>query len=68
MTVKEATRSDSGVATQEARTRKRAPSFTQLTALPDDSVPRKRPRRATKETWKAKEVRELGEELKTKRL
>lgn len=67
MTVEEATRSDPGAATHEARNRKRARSSTQPTVLPDDNVPRKRPRRATKETWKAKDAREVGEEFEAKR-
>jgi hypothetical protein len=56
--VDEATRSDPSTTIQGALNRKRARSSTQPTVLPDDGAPRKRPRRATKETWKAREARE----------
>jgi hypothetical protein len=58
MAANEATRSDHSAVIQEARTRKRSLSSTGEAILPDDSPTDKRPRRATKETWKAREARE----------
>ncbi|KIX01211.1 uncharacterized protein Z518_08936 [Rhinocladiella mackenziei CBS 650.93] len=61
MTTKEAIRSNASAVTQGGRIRKRSWSPTPPTVLPDDGVPQKRPRRATKETWKAREAREARE-------
>ena len=56
--VDEAARSDISAAIQKPRTQKRSLSSTGPAFLPNDSAGPKRPRRATKETWKAREARE----------
>ena len=66
MVTHEATRPNPGADTQGAPIRKRTRPPTQPTVLSDDGAPRKRPRRATKETWKAREAREAREKFKAK--
>jgi hypothetical protein len=56
-TVDKAARSDISAAIQEPRTRKRSLSSTGPAFLLNDSAGPKRPRRAPKETWKAREAR-----------
>jgi hypothetical protein len=51
------TQSDASAAIQGQRTRKRSRSSTKPAIRLNDGAGRKRPRRATKETWKAKEAR-----------
>jgi hypothetical protein len=51
-------RSDASAAIQGPRTRKRSRSSTRPAILLNDGAGRKRPRRATKKTWKAREARE----------
>lgn len=64
MTTHEATRSDPGAVIQAAPNRKRVlghrlnPQF-----FPTTELLVKRPRRVTKETWKAREAREVREAL-----
>ena len=66
MVVHEATQPDRDADTQEIPNRKRTRPPTQPSVLSDDGAPRKRPRRATKETWKAREAREAREKVEVK--
>lgn len=66
MVIHEATEPVHGAGTQGAPKRKRTQSSTQPNVLSGDGAPRKRPRRATKETWKAKEAREAREKVEAK--
>jgi len=52
------------LSSKQHRIEKRTRPPTQPTVLSDDCAPRKRPRRATKETWKAREARKARETLK----
>ncbi|MCJ1282889.1 hypothetical protein MMC26_002215 [Xylographa opegraphella] len=63
----EATRPEPGADTQEAPNRKQTRPLTQSIVPYDDGAPCKRPRRATKETWKAREAREAREKFEAKR-
>lgn len=67
LTPEDAIRSDLGTVTQATRTRKRYLSSTESTARHDTGRPQKRPRRATKETWKAREAREVREAMELQR-
>src|SRR6202044_813111 len=67
MTAEGAIQTDPGAVTRGAASRKRALSSIEPTLPPDDGAPRKRPCRATKETWKAREAREAREEFEAKR-
>lgn len=61
MTAEDAIESESDAVAQGVPCRKRSRSFTQPHVLLDEDVPQKRPRRATKERWKAREAREAQE-------
>merc|ERR1712098_616468 len=58
MTADEATRSETQRSHPRSTNSKRSRSSVGPEVLLDDGATRKRPRRATKETWKAREVRE----------
>jgi len=66
MVIHEASEPVHGIVTQGVRRRKRTQSSTQPNVLSGDGAPRKRPRRAIKETWKAREARESRERVETK--
>lgn len=56
-TAEDASGSDPGTAAQGGQARKRSRSLTNSTAYLDNDILPKRPRRATKETWKVREAR-----------
>ncbi|KAJ9493609.1 hypothetical protein H2202_010925 [Exophiala xenobiotica] len=67
MVAHEVTETSPGASIQGAPNRKRTRSSTQSAVLSNNSIPPKRPPRATKETWKAKEARVALEEAVAKR-
>ena len=66
MVTRETTPLNPSADTQGASNQKRPRSSTQPTILSVDGAPRKRPRRATKETWKAREARKALEGFEAK--